>query len=146
VRPACRYFRGGLAGLSWLVLGCGEELGPELMPTARVAGRVHVGGRPVRGGWVEFLPVEGTVGRLRSAALRPDGRFADDRVAVGTNAIRLVDPSADVAMPGGRLFQQRYLIRRVLPPQGTAALDIDLQDEVIRVFALQGRRPDGPRR
>src|SRR5215212_6208285 len=103
VRPACRYLWVALAGLSWLGLGCGEELGPEPMPTARVAGRVRIGDRPVRGGWVEFMPVEGTVGRLRSAPLGPDGRFADDRVAVGTNAIRLVAPRSDVPLPGGRL-------------------------------------------
>jgi hypothetical protein len=139
--PSCRYLRGALAALAGLALGCGEELGPEPMPTARAAGRVRVGDRPVRGGWVEFLPVDGTVGLLRSAPVNPDGTFADDRVAVGTVAIRLVDPTAEAPLPGGRLFQQGYLIRRSIPPRGTDALDIDLRHELIDAISGQGRHP-----
>jgi hypothetical protein len=138
--PAYRSFWGGLAVSACLGPGCGEELVPEPMPTARVAGRVHAGGRPVRGGWVEFLPVDGTVGRLRSAPIGPDGSFTEGRVAVGTQAIRLVDPTAAGPLPGGRLFQQRYLIRRRVGAQGDDRLDIDLQDEAIRIFRPRAGR------
>src|SRR5947209_4945853 len=77
-----------LIGAALLPVGCSEELGPVPMPVARVHGVVTEGHRPVAGGWIEFMPVDGTVGNLRSARLEPDGSFAADRVAVGVNAIR----------------------------------------------------------
>jgi hypothetical protein len=131
--PARIVFLLGLFALSWAGLGCREELGPEAMPTAKVAGRVHLGGRPIRGGWIEFLPAEGTVGTLRSARVRPDGTFEADRVAVGTNAIRLLAPKAEGPLPvDGRLLQG-YLIRRTVPEGGTDTMEIDLRDESRRL-------------
>ncbi|HMF35840.1 MAG TPA: hypothetical protein VKF17_04345, partial [Isosphaeraceae bacterium] len=42
--------------LGVLASGCSEELGPERFPTTRVAGVVVEGGRPIAGGWIEFIP------------------------------------------------------------------------------------------
>src|SRR5438132_13339166 len=78
-------------GLGLLSAGCAEELGPVPLRVARVQGVVRERGRPVSGGWIEFVPVDGTVGNLRSARLHQDGSFEADRVAVGTNLIRLVN-------------------------------------------------------
>ena len=130
---------GGFAALALVAFGCGEELGPEVMPTARVTGRVHVGGRPIGSGWVEFQPVDGTVGRLRSARLRPDGTFEADRVAVGDNVIRIADPPAEVG-PGGvrayspvvQPFTRLPILRRTVGASGTTAIEIDLQAEYLR--------------
>jgi hypothetical protein len=80
-----------VAVVGLLLAGCSEELGPEAMPTARVEGVVRVAGEPVRAGWVEFPPVEGTVGNLRSARIGPEGRFAVDGVAVGEVAVGFVN-------------------------------------------------------
>lgn len=71
--------------------GCSEELGPVPMPVARAHGAVRMGDRPVSGGWIEFIPIGETIGNLRSGRLRSDGTFNVEGVAVGTNAIRVVD-------------------------------------------------------
>ena len=77
-------------------------------PTTRVRGSSARGaGRSAAAG-SSSCPVEGTVGNLRSAPIRPDGPFEADRVAVGRNAIGLVGradraagrPAALRAAPG----------------------------------------------
>jgi hypothetical protein len=107
--------------------GCSQEIGPEPMRVAPVSGRVIVRDRPLSGGWLEFLPVEGTVGRLRSARIGPDGTFRADGVAEGTVAIRIVGAALppEYATP----FGQIYLIRRDVSPGGSADLVIDLDEE-----------------
>lgn len=126
-----------VAAWSAIGAGCAEELGPIPKPTARVTGRVRVGALPVGGGWVEFLPVDGTVGDLRSAPIRPDGTFEGDRVAVGLNAIRLVNPPR--TLPGGRLFLDfNGPLRRTIP-DGSSALEIDLRAKLFRYSERAGR-------
>ena len=83
MHSARTYWGGPLAALLALVAGCREELGPVRFPTTRVCGRVLESGRPVAGGWIEFAPIEGTVGNRRSAPLAADGRFEVSGVAVG---------------------------------------------------------------
>jgi hypothetical protein len=100
------------------------------MPTTRVVGTIHDRGRTIGGGWVEFLPIDGTVGLLRSAPLRPDGTVEVDRVGLGRHAIMVAHPAA--ALPGGRLFQGHALIRRDIRDTPTTTLDIDLKDEWLR--------------
>jgi hypothetical protein len=129
-RPARRSALLMIAGL--LSSGCSEELGPVPMPVTRVRGIVREGDRPVPGGWIEFIPVERTVGNLRSARLLPDGSFDAEGVAVGKNAIRLVN----VALESPR-FVQLFCpftspIRRVITEPPTAPLDINLVQEAVR--------------
>lgn len=114
--------------------GCAEELGPTRRETAHVHGRVHLGSSPITGGWIEFTPVDGTVGVLRSAPIQADGSFDAAGVALGTNLIRLAHPSPQPATPYLDpkiywLFQQSFSpIRRTLrAPSET--LDIDLRRE-----------------
>lgn len=112
--------------------GCQEELGPEPMRTARVTGRVHIRNQPVTAGWIEFYPIEGTVGYLRSARLRPDGSFCAEGVAVGPNAIKLADPRFPASIPRREIyarFGRDLLIRRTVANRPETAIDIDLQDE-----------------
>ena len=135
-RPTRPYWRLHLTALSALLAvasGCREELGPVTFPTTRVAGVVRAGGRPVGGGWIEFVPYGKTVGNLRSAPIAPDGTFEATGVAVGPHIIGLVDV-APVDPPGlGRLFQtQGSPIRRVIPPGPATRLEIDLVEETIR--------------
>ncbi len=128
-----------------------EELGPILREKARVSGRVHLGPSPIAGGWIEFYPVDGTVGDLRSAPIRPDGTFEATGVAAGTNLIRLAHPSPLPATPYLDpniywLFQQTYSPMRRKIPAPSGSLDIDLRreaqaPETARAMAELARRP-----
>lgn len=110
-----------------LTAGCAEELGPVPMPVTRVRGLVKEGARRVSGGWIEFLPVEGTIGKPRSARLATDGTFDADGVALGTVAIRLVNVPTET-----RAYQRIFsafsspIRRRVTdPPSGAVVIDLD---------------------
>ncbi len=128
-----RRLAAGLAAL--IACGCGEELGPRAMPTARVVGRIRYGGQPIESGWVEFHPVGGTVGKIRSARIGPNGRFEADRVAVGTNILLFINPPSEEDSNGIRNhgilgeFTAKPIVRRAVEPVGPTELDIDLRDE-----------------
>jgi hypothetical protein len=118
--------------------GCSEELDPELMPVTRVKGSVTEDRRPLSHGWIEFMPVGGTVGNLRSAVIRSDGSFDADGVAVGQNLIRVVNAGIS---PGFGIFAT-YLspIRRLIPGSPLEPMRIELVDEAIRFRDTQTRR------
>jgi hypothetical protein len=122
--------------LAWLALGlagCSEELGPERMPVTHVKGLVTEGNRRVSGGWIEFFPVDGTIGNLRSARIRADGSFETDKVPVGLNLIRLVNAPLS-SISAKRIFgAYTSPIRRTIPAHPTEPLLIDVVDESIRV-------------
>jgi hypothetical protein len=139
VIPTRRLIFGLLAGLALLGLGCREELGPEYMPTTRVVGRVHIRSTPVGGGWIEFFPVEGTIGKLRTARIRPDGTFVADRVSLGRNAIQIAH--ARMPPPFWPVFERAAIIRRDIVNVPETSIDIDLQDEYL---ALLRSQPHGP--
>ncbi len=125
--------------LGLLAPGCSEELGPERFPTTRVAGFVVEGGRPVGGGWIEFIPSRGTVGNMRSARIGRDGSFQTDRVAIGENVIRLVN--APIKTPGGAALFGKFNtpVRRRIPREPDGPLTIDLLDEAVRYQATRPR-------
>ena len=116
-----------------------EELGPERPArTTRVAGRVDFRGRPVGSGWLEFVPIEGTVGNLRSASLRQDGTFHVDRVPIGKVAIVLTLPEFErrtIQVGDRRLGRflaeahQSGFIKRVIPDERETRLNLDLEVE-----------------
>jgi hypothetical protein len=132
-----------LIAAALLPAGCAEELGPVPMPVARVHGVLTEGHRAISGGWIEFIPVDGTVGNLRSARLEPDGSFDADGVAVGVNAIRLVD--APIESPAhGRLFSTYASpIRRAISADPSQTFHIDLVEEAIRAREKRSRGPAG---
>jgi hypothetical protein len=141
---SCRWLA-GLALLSLLPLvgfGCGSALGPERFRTVKVSGRIVEGLDPVKGGWIEFIPVDGTTGNQRSARIQADGSFKADKVAVGENALRLVN--APVRLPGGAQLFGAFTtpIRRVISEHQTAPLVIDLIEEAVRYQAMQPRPTD----
>jgi hypothetical protein len=116
-------------------LGC-ERLGPpEVMRTGTVAGLVRVGGQPIMGGWIEFMPVDGAIGHLRTAPIGPDGRFSIAGVAVGTNAMRLTEPKTGrlngraVAIALRRFAEFTNPIRPTIREGENAPMDIDLYQE-----------------
>lgn len=137
-------FKTIILGLSIVCGGCDDELGPERFETTRVVGRVHMADRPVSRGWLEFAPVDGTRGNLRSARLRPDGTFTAEKVPVGRCALKLVDaglrPSGD---PGLDRFlfivEQVAAMRRTIAPGGPP-LEIDLRAEALELGRSRGAR------
>jgi hypothetical protein len=138
----------GRGAIVWLAMlgilpGCSEELGPELMRTTSVHGKITQGGRPIEnGGWLEFIPVDGTVGTERSCRIQPDGTFSSDRVPVGTVGIRLVDLTIHPPFPMEPREARRFFgsfppkIRRTIPAQ-PSELDIELIDAMVAFKALQ---------
>lgn len=140
----------GLA-LSLLALGesgCREEWDPERRPTTTVRGAVLVGKAPIGGGWIQFHPVEGTVGDLRIAPIRPDGSFQVDRIPVGRVLVGLDQiPVGAIPTSAGRFDARgfgslRSPIRRTIPARGGIDLRIDLIDEAARAgkATRSGRR------
>lgn len=123
------------------VTGCGQPLGPpERFPTTTVTGVVVEAGQPVGGGWIELIPVDGTVGDQRSARLARDGTFRADHVAIGEVGIRLVN--APIRIPQGWRFGQfSSPIRRKTSGRPAGPIRIDLMDEMVLFQANQPRRP-----
>jgi hypothetical protein len=127
-----------LALLTLLFAGCADELGPETMPTEEVVGRITFRGRPVGPGFVEFAPMDGTVGLISSARLKPDGTFQARAVPIGMVGIRLAgvrlpdagNPTLDRAL---FLMTQVNLIHRRIEATGTNRLNIDLGVEAVQL-------------
>jgi hypothetical protein len=124
------------AFLGLVVTGCAEELGPEPMRTTSVRGTIHQSNRPISGGWIEFIPADGTVGNQRSAVIGPDGSFSADRVPIGSVAIRLIDVNVVPPFPTSPETARRIFsgfpppIRRTIS-ENPKPLSIDLLDELI---------------
>jgi hypothetical protein len=78
---------------------------------------------PIRGGWIEFIPIDGALGSLRSAPIQPDGSFQATHVAQGRNVVRIVNPPASPSVE--RVFQLFYSPIRV-DVSGERAIEIDL--------------------
>jgi hypothetical protein len=121
-----------LASLALVTAGCSEELGPERMVVTRVKGLVRTGRSPVKRGWIEFVPVEGTVGKLCSAKIHDDGSFDAAHVPVGINLIRLPNASLG-SVAADQLFGSYHSpIRRVIPARPTDPIVVDIFEETIR--------------
>jgi hypothetical protein len=130
--------------LYWIALavgssGCSEELGPERMIVTHVNGVVREGQSPVSRGWIEFMPLQSTVGNIRSTKIRADGTFEAERVSVGVNLIRLAN--APLGSVGAEQLFGSYQspIRRTIPLQPQEPLVIDVLDEVILYKAARAR-------
>ncbi|MGE3822199.1 MAG: hypothetical protein AB7I30_22525, partial [Isosphaeraceae bacterium] len=99
-----------------------------------VVGVVRDAGRPVSGGWIEFIPTEGTVGRMRSAPIGPDGRFEALEVPIGTVGVGFAAVRAFQTDP--RYFHSLSTpIRREIREGSAGDLTIDLREELIRFQA-----------
>jgi hypothetical protein len=101
------------------------------MPVAAVDGKVSQRGKPLTRGWIEFIPVDGTVGRMRSARLHSDGTFHATRVPVGNNVIRLVNVDVDSFRIKRTFGAFTSPIRRIIAENVNPSLDIDVIEEYL---------------
>lgn len=129
--------------LAFGAVGCSDELGPEPLAVARIKGVVTNGRLPVCNGWIEFIPVDGTVGNVYSARIHDDGSFDAARVAVGINLIRMAHVSLGSNVAERVFGAYHSPIRRVIAPQLTEPIVIDLVDESVR-YKMRSPAPNSP--
>jgi hypothetical protein len=112
--------------------GCSHVFGPEQMTVTRVSGYVKNNGAPVKRGWIEFVPIDGTVGKICSGKIQADGSFEIAYVPVGMNLIRLAN--APLGSAGAERLFGRYQspIRRVVREHATEPVVIEIIDESLR--------------
>lgn len=121
-----------LVGVIVCTTGCSKVFGPEHMRVTRVTGVVKIRRDPVKSGWIEFIPIENTVGKLCSAKIQKDGTFEATHVAVGLNLIRLAH--APLGASGAQKLFGSYhsSIRRVVRENSAEPIFIDVVDELMR--------------
>jgi hypothetical protein len=113
------------------------------MPVEVVDGKVSQRGKPVTRGWIEFIPVDGTVGRMRSARLHRDGTFHATKVPVGLVVIRLVNVDVE-SMRIRRTFGAfTSPIRRTIALNQTAPLKIDVIEELLKLTQSPAKEKPG---
>jgi hypothetical protein len=123
----------GLVLIASLTAGCAEELHPESIPTTRVTGVVRNGGQPVQDGWVELMPVDGTLGDLRTAPIGRDGSFEVTGVGIGAHLVDIAHASIGGTRPTPSFMHMTNVpIRRVVRAGAANHLTIDLFEETLR--------------
>ncbi len=116
----------------WLVLfmislaGCSQELPLPAVPKVIVKGKLSRGGRPLDRGWVEFVPVDGGSGVLRSGSIKPDGSFEVTSIGPGLHGIRVIVPRDRSFYPFDQFFSP---IRRSITAEPNQFFDINLDNE-----------------
>ena len=132
VRPAHWLRWCACCWLALSVVGCRDALGPEKMPVTTVDGSVKEGRRLLSRGWIEFIPVDGTIGRMRSARIQKDGTFHATKVAVGVHLVRLVN--ADIENQELRWLFGSFgsPIRRTISEKPGNRVDVDVITEYLK--------------
>lgn len=127
--------------------GCRDMLGPPHPATATVRGRLLLHGRPIGPCFVEFQPIDGTVGDLRSGRVDAGGRFTVTRVPIGRVGIRVVGPTLRTGDPPLDVFLHRigqsYAIHRDIDAHASNLAPIDLVVEAYRLAAESRRAARG---
>ena len=116
-------------GCLFMMGGC-DAVGPEPIVTTTITGRFHMGDRPINQGWIQVVPVEGTLGTLRSAPLDGQGRFRIDKVPVGRVAFGFGGPYPSLTSDrsGDEFLFKAYnlYVVRMTISANSPSLDIDL--------------------
>jgi hypothetical protein len=96
---------------------------------------VHEGNRPLESGWIEFIPVDGGLGDLRSAWIRQGGHFEVERLGLGPHVVRIV--GAPIQIPGGLSLFGTFMspIRREIKAKPDEPIDVDVLEEAVRYQA-----------
>jgi hypothetical protein len=114
------------------------------MPVATVKGVVTEGRRQVGGGWIEFVPVDGTIGNRRSARLNADGTFEATGVPVGVDLVRIVNARVESPVIARVVSDFASPIRRVVSGEDHQSISIDLLEETVRFQASLSSRTGAP--
>ncbi|MFM1801711.1 MAG: hypothetical protein RJA81_1063 [Planctomycetota bacterium] len=114
--------------LFWLSLlvGCSEERPDPSFPRVTVVGKVVRARSPIRSGWIEFVPVDGGRGVLRSAEIQNDGTYEMTGLGPGLHAVRIIVPRDRTLFPFDKFFSP---IRRTLTEDSQQEFLIDLDQE-----------------
>jgi hypothetical protein len=123
--------------------GCSHVFGPEQMTVTRVTGSVKNNGAPIKRGWIEFVPIDGTVGKICSGKIRADGSFEVAHVPVGMNLIRLANVPLGSAVAEQLFGSYHSPIRRVVREHATEPVVIEVLEERIR-YRLSKSQGAGP--
>jgi hypothetical protein len=131
-RPHLWFCSIALAAPALCSAGCSRVFGPEQMIVTPVSGRVKYANERIQSGWVEFVPVDSTVGKICSAKIHEDGSFSATKVPVGTNLIRLANVPLGSSAADKLFGSYHSPIRCVVREHTTEPLVVDVLDELVR--------------
>ncbi len=132
-----RLSRSLFIGLMFVPLGCTEAWRPTPLGQETVRGHILLGRTPVAGGWVEFIPIDGATGRIRSAPIQADGSFVAEGVARGRNVLRIVHP------PESSRVETRFQTFQT-PVRPEIRPDQPLEIDLLRPPTWTGTKPPNP--
>ena len=118
-----------IGSLTFLLVGCSEELPGQPLPKITVQGQVVRDGKPLTSGWVELVPVDGGKGMMRSGPIDLNGHYQATGLGPGLHGIRVIVPRDKTLFPFDQFFSP---IRRSLSAEPEQTFDLNLTDEATK--------------
>lgn len=109
-----------------MAAGCTEERPDPAFPLVTVQGRIQRNGQPLSSGWVEFVPVDGGQGVMKSGPIESNGQYKATGLGPGLHGVRVIVPRDKSLFPFDQFFSP---IRRTLSAEPVQTFDIDLSAE-----------------
>lgn len=119
-------FLSGMMFCLGMAAGCSEERPDPAFPLVAVQGRIQRNGQPLQSGWVEFVPVDGGQGVMKSGPIESNGHYLATGLGPGLHGVRVIVPRDKSFFPFDQFFSP---IRRTLSAEPVQTLDIDLSAE-----------------
>lgn len=122
-------------GVAAALAGCDDALRRKPDKTTTIRGRILLDGQPLPIGWLEMVPIDGTLGTLRSAPVLPDGSFSAAGVPIGRLAVLLAgrpiprtgDPTIDKYLS---IVRRNHFLRVTTKDDPNQRIEIDLREEM----------------
>lgn len=109
-----------------MAAGCSEERPDPAFGLVAVQGRIQRNGQPLSTGWVEFVPVDGGQGVMKSGPIATDGHYKASGLGPGLHGVRVIVPRDKSLFPFDQFFSP---IRRTLSAEPVQTFEIDLSAE-----------------
>ena len=109
-----------------LLTGCAEERPDPAFALVEVQGRIQRNGQPISTGWVEFVPVDGGQGVMKSGPVSANGQYKATGLGPGLHGVRVIVPRDKSLFPFDQFFSP---IRRTITTEPVQTFDIDLSAE-----------------